>query len=400
MLRLAILFLLGLLPWLTLPPAVRAGTGFAPASFYGLPAPPLRGPDQAAGLIIWNHGYGAHAYIEQAPPLAWYFAQAGWDVYRQYRSLKNDSGFRAAAAVEQAVEKAQALGYRRIVLMGFSMGAYAAVDVAQRRPVAGVIALAPATVAHHSFGWELNDHAMRPMWRQLGALPQPLVAAYFPQDIFYETEMPAVRGPWLRQQLGHAAAPHLVIDRPQLPGIVGHSAGLGWSFARRYGPCIRHLIDSTAADSRTPDCTGLRDDRAFTAAAISAQAKQLLRPYQGRWRGQPGKHWGFSMEIGLDDLGVPLMTLTLPEQGTLDLPLVATAGGWRGEAEFGLLDLRRTGDTLAARITRPGDSASDRSFVFQRDAPSTPHLAGPQLELADQPLSSTGLKSSATPLMQ
>lgn len=365
----AALLLLALL--LALPPAIRAAdTTFHPATFYGLPAPAPAGPQTAAGLVIWNHGSGAHAYIEQAPPLAWYFAQRGWDVYRQYRGLRGDNSWHAVDMVERAVQQAQALGYRRIVLMGFSMGAYAAVDVAQRRPVTGVIALAPATFGHDGFGWELNDHAMRPMWTRLARMPARLVAAYFPQDIFYETEMPGVRSAWLRRQLRGGAAPHLVIDQPlSLPAPAGHSAGLGWRFARLYAACIHRLIDT----GTTPDCTSLQPEADAVFATIAADpqtARRLRATYEGHWSTGPAasRRPRLSLQISIDDLGVPVLRTVQSDQGSVDWRLLATDDhGFRAETAFGLLDLRREAEALAVSLTRPGDTANNQQFRLTRN---------------------------------
>lgn len=365
--------------------AERGPPDFAPARFYGLPAPALRGPDHARGLMIWNHGTDALPEIDQAPVLAWYFAQRGWDVYRLYRGPDRDRRDSAAREVQASIVQARALGYRRILLLGHSAGAYAAVQVAQETPVDGVIALAPAAFGHprNGFQWHLNDAAMRPFWRRLATQSVRLAAAYFPQDIFYEAELPATRGPWLRQLLQQPNTPaHLVIDRPDLPDANGHSSGLGWSFARRYAPCIHRLMEALA----TTDCNViLPEEAAVFASAVPQGGTDALTPYLGRWNDGSGRRDAFAFDILRDPAGMPLLRFSLSEQGSSDWPMRVTADAAHSETAAGQFEFRREGDGMVAVLHRPGDTALPQKQWRLRP---------------DQLLSVAGLKSSATPLMQ
>lgn len=362
-----------------------ASPDFSPASFYGLQAPPLRGPQQALGLVIWNHGTDALPLIDQAPVLAWYFAQRGWDVYRLYRGPERDRRWTATQMVEARIQQAQAMGYRRILLLGHSAGAYAAVEAAQARPVTGVIALAPAAFGHIDPGWSLNDHAMRPFWRRLANSPLRIVAAYFPQDIYYEAEIPATRGPWLRNLLQQGGVAHLVIDRPVLPGVAGHSSGLGWSFARHYAGCIHHLIDTGGMR----DCSSLSaEDRAIFATAVPSAADAIVATHEGRWRDTSSGGGAVTFEISRDDLNMPLLRVTLQNQGSSDWPILVTPGGLRSATAFGYFAMRREGDMLIASLARPGDdTAGELRWRLIREP-------GNQLS------SAAGSNRSATPLMQ
>lgn len=367
-------------------PGSAAPPDFSPASFYGLPAPALRGPEQARGLLIWNHGTDALAEIDQAPVLAWYFAQRGWDVYRLYRGPGRDRREAAAREIQAGIAQARALGYRRILLLGHSAGAYTAVQVAQDTPVDGVIVLAPASFGHarNSIQFHLNDYAMRPFWRRLAAQPVRIAAAYFPQDIFYEADLPATRGPWLRQLLQQQpdAAAHLVIDRPDLPDASGHGSGLGWSFARRYAPCIHRLMDALGA----ADCNlVLPEDTAVFASAAPQDTAAALTPYLGRWRDASGGRDAFVFDILRDPTGMPLLRFSLPEQGSSDWPMRVTVDAARSETAAGQFEFRHEGDGMVAVLRRPGDTALPQKQWRLRP---------------DQPLSVAGLKSSATPLMQ
>ncbi len=380
MLRLCALAILLCLTLLGTGAGARQRPDFTPAGFYGLPAPALRGPAAAQGLVIWSHGTDALADIDRAPVVAWYFAQTGWDVYRLYRGPDRDRRHSAASSLQDAIGQARQMGYERIVLIGHSAGAYAAVETAQHVPVTGVIALAPAAFGHRDNGMQfhLNDHAMRPFWRRLATQPVRIAAAYFPQDIFYEDDVPATRGPWLRQLLQQQAtsgeAAHLVIDRPELRGINGHSSGLGWSFARRYAPCIHRLMEGRAeigCDASRPEET------AIFARAASQAGGEMAAPYIGRWREMSGRRDATGFDILRDPLGMPLLSFTMQEHGSSDWPIrITSAQTARSETAAGQFELQRDGTEMTMVLHRPGHAAQPQlRWRLQREA-ADPQLAG------------------------
>lgn len=151
--------------------------------------------------MIWNHGRGDRTAAYEAPPLALLFNRNGWDVYSMYRGWGVDARNTAVQLVIRAVEESRKQGYRRIVLMGQSAGAYAAVEsVAYLDGIDAVVAMAPA--AHGDSGksntWRQNDFLMRGMWEKFARDKTKAVAAYFSGDIFYESEAPNIRGPYWR----------------------------------------------------------------------------------------------------------------------------------------------------------------------------------------------------------
>jgi hypothetical protein len=227
---------------------------FGPATFNtAAPAEPTRGPDKAKGLVIWNHGRGDRAAAYEAPPLAWLFNQNGWDVYSMYRGWGVDARNTAVQLVMTAVERSRAMGYKRIVLMGQSAGAYASVEsIAYIDGIEAVVALAPA--AHGDSGksssWRSNDFMMRGMWEKFGREKTKAVAAYFSGDIYYESEVPNLRGPWLRKRLTELGVPNMVISEPPFGNLNGHGAGQSWNFSRRYGHCILQFVET----GRAPPC--------------------------------------------------------------------------------------------------------------------------------------------------
>ena len=276
---------------------------FKPAE-YSMPAPPTLGPDKARGLVIWSHGRGDTAASEQAPPLAHYFAQQGWDVYSLYRGWGSDDRTRAQQIVQAGVEKAQGLGYRRIVLMGQSAGAYASIDaVRYGAAVEAVIGLAPAAHGGGSTpgnAWRQNDFAMRSIWESYGGVKAKVAVAYFSGDDYYEAHTPNIRGPWVAKKLQELGIPHFVISQPGVGSLTGHGAGQTGNFARRFGPCIYAFVET----GTVPPCD---DDGASLATFRIALPTEFPRrdgdAYAGLWQGT-WSHGRFTL-IAFGDTGAP-----------------------------------------------------------------------------------------------
>lgn len=259
-----------------------------PAVYSGVaPIAPL-GAENAKGVILWSHGRGNVAASEKAPPIALFFAQRGWDVFGAYRGFGVDDRARAQQIVHISIEWAKARGYRRIVLMGQSAGAYASVEaVRYGAEVEAVVALAPA--AHGSGGggtasssWRQNDYAMRSLWERYEGKRQKVAVAYFNGDDFYEAHHPHVRGPWLKAKLDSLGVPNFIISQPEMGGLDGHGAGQFWNFARRFGPCLLAFVETGIA----PPCS--EDDPATLRTfeiAMPAAPVDRSEPFAGHWYG-------------------------------------------------------------------------------------------------------------------
>lgn len=116
----------------------------------------MRGPQLAAGLVIWAHGYLADKYMTATAPQLWTgsFTKLGYDLYRFDREWIADWAS-DAAGLALAVGEARKLGYRRILLMGQSAGAWVSLAALSRGAAAdGVIAIAPA---HHGLVAKMSD---------------------------------------------------------------------------------------------------------------------------------------------------------------------------------------------------------------------------------------------------
>jgi len=224
---------------------------FKPALFpAGLPPIAPRGPATAKGIVIWNHGRDANATATPiAPPAAWELARSGWDVYSQHRLGTHDVTQVTLRIIGAGVDRAKALGYRRVVLMGQSAGGFMGLGEATRRSdVSAVIALAPAAFGTPGspMDWRRNDSGLREIWTKLQGKRIALAVAFFADDPFFEKSEPAIRGPHARQRLKELGLPALVLDRPAPELFHGHAAGLTLPFARRFSPCLVLLLEQDA----------------------------------------------------------------------------------------------------------------------------------------------------------
>jgi hypothetical protein len=200
----------------------------------------VRGPQLAAGLLVWSHGYSLQKHLENTPPHFWTgrFADLGYDLYRFDRELIADWSS-DADALASAVREARRLGYRRVILAGQSAGAWVSLAAFQRD--AGADAVTSISAAHHGAARDMADQSRaRREWQYLvnGMKPGPrVVLVNFAGDDFdIGGRMNAAR---IAFERNHVEAE--VIDGPA--GFTGHTAGEGGAFARKFGPCIEAFVE-------------------------------------------------------------------------------------------------------------------------------------------------------------
>lgn len=207
-----------------------------------------KGPQAAAGLLIWSHGYYAGIDNTNSAPQPYIgrFLAAGYDLYRfDRRWIRDQPG--DAAALADAVRQAKAMGYRHVILAGQSNGAWQSLAaVAQDAPADGVIAMAPALNFEVS---TLRDPTIpRADWqhlvRRVKAGPR-LVVANFADD----AHDVGGRMDDARAAFTTAGIDALLLSDP--PGFRGHDAANSFDFARKYGACIEAFIETGA---RQPPC--------------------------------------------------------------------------------------------------------------------------------------------------
>jgi len=200
----------------------------------------MRGPQLANGLVVWSHGYRAGRNATESAPQAWVgrFTRLGYDLYRFDREWIADWASDATALAE-AMRKARALGYRRIVLAGQSAGAWVSLAaLARGAPVDGVISIA---AAHHGEVANMKDTTRaRSEWQNMLAAIKPgarVVVVNFADDA-YDV---GGRMDDARRIFAKSGVNAEIVDAPE--GFSGHGAGADFAFARRFGPCLQAFIE-------------------------------------------------------------------------------------------------------------------------------------------------------------
>jgi pimeloyl-ACP methyl ester carboxylesterase len=207
-----------------------------------------KGPQGAAGLIVWSHGYmeGRDATTSAPQAQVANFTMNGYDLYRFDRQWIRDWPGDATALVE-AVRKAKAMGYRRVILAGQSAGAWVSMAAAMRgAPADGVISVA---AAHHGEVKKMTDVSRaRSDWQQVvrGIKPGPrLVVVNFADDT-YDV---GGRMDDVRAAFAASGVDAVILSNPE--GFSGHGAARSGAFARKFGSCIYGFIET---GTRSPPC--------------------------------------------------------------------------------------------------------------------------------------------------
>lgn len=208
-----------------------------------------KGPQAAAGLIVWSHGYmeGVDATTSAPQPHVGRFTALGYDLYRFDREFIRDWPG-DATALANAVRQAKSVGYRRVVLAGQSAGAWVSMAATMRgAPVDGVISVA---AAHHGYVSKMQDTSRaRSEWQQVvrGIKPGPrLVVVNFAKDDY------DVGGRMDDAKTAFAAGGVDAVVIAEPAGFSGHGAANAPAFSGKFGACIVAFIE---AGQRQPPCS-------------------------------------------------------------------------------------------------------------------------------------------------
>lgn len=257
-----------------------------PAVFPGANAPKeQRGPQKAKGVVLWNDGYKNDAIAPgKVPPIVQSFAEQGWDAY----NLRRHSAFytqKVSPLVLLGIEKLKAMGYSRIVLMGQSAGAYASIEVGSyRAEITGLLALSPAGFGSYTCcnDWRQNDSYIRTFWDKYKDTNLRVAAGFFSGDDWYETKHPQVRGPYAEKRLTENGIPNFIVTEPKYAGMDTHFGGVGWQFARRYGPCLEVFFDTGIRPSCEDTDPGMPQLVGIKPPSIPPADQS---PFTGQWQG-------------------------------------------------------------------------------------------------------------------
>lgn len=246
-------------------------------------AAPMLGPEAAKGAIIYNHGLDYEEDSSGEPPFFLDAARAhGWDVFSLIRPLADDRADHSDAILAGKAVQLREQGYRRIVSVGQSFGAWISIEVAAQPGVFdAIIGMSPAEYGSvapaRNRNAEIVDIAAK-------MAPTPTMIVLFKGDDFD----PGGRGPRFAKVLAQKGISYAVLDRP--PGFVGHTAGMSESFAAYYAGCIFRFIDRPqppGAFACTPHQPGLAEilARLPKPKPVVSKTQSVDSPYIGHWYG-------------------------------------------------------------------------------------------------------------------
>jgi pimeloyl-ACP methyl ester carboxylesterase len=203
---------------------------------------PLLGPECAAGVVVWNHGRSINSEDSESPtpPYLRALRDDSWDVLRFNRPRDGDTLAASARRLGEQVANLKHKGYRKIVLVGQSFGAFLALMAADAsEDVDAVVATSPAAFGNFDEfydSWRLNATRLYPLLERIKRAR--VMMFYFHGDDFD----PGGRGERSRAILSARQIGFSVIDQP--PFLVGHWASSTGLFLRRFGNCIRDFVDA------------------------------------------------------------------------------------------------------------------------------------------------------------
>jgi hypothetical protein len=222
-----------------------------------------------------------------------------------------------------------------------------------------VVALAPAAFGARGEAaeWTANATALVPLAE---AVTARRVLAFLFQGDEYD---PGGRAGVLRDIFAQRGLDAAVIDEPH--DLVGHSAGLTRAFARRFGPCLRDVIDGDAAIPFTCPEPGWAAMGDFGVPPELASVGTQAAPMAGRWYGvyETGREALFIVRqiegeradavyaFGPIIRGVDAPTGVTQRHGTFD-PATGTLRFAEPEADTIIECRLQADDTLAFSITR------------------------------------------------
>src|SRR5216684_2862026 len=275
---------------------------------------PAKGPAQALGLVIWNHGVDGHLPQYKGPPIPAIegLAARGWDVIKLNRNPVwenswSNAGRRHVASVAEEVAAARKEGYRRIVVAGQSYGG--AIALAAAGAIDGlwaVIATAPGT------GQEMrNDHTAGDKWTQAiaqqtyeqlhGARSTRLVVVFPDADEFIGIK----RGANARAILAEKHLSFVIVD--ETAPLKGHHAAYSDAF-NPSAACIGYFLDPATRVAGGEFRCG-HDEFAALRNAVRTIKPEALAGDGVRW-------FGYFEKSGQE------IVLTVPRDVTLARPLV------------------------------------------------------------------------------
>ena len=202
----------------------------------------VRGPQAAPGLVVWSHGYFRGVDATQGMPHGYVsrLLASGWDIYRYNREWVDQLSQDIEGLIE-GVAAAKAAGYKKVILVGQSQGAWISMEALAKGVQAdGVVSIAmarhgepPSRNARQDFIQLLRDIRSK----NDGGIP--VVVTLFANDGYD----PGGRNVDVKSILGSANMPLYFIEHPA--DLPGHGAGSNLKFNDRFGACIVRFVTTS-----------------------------------------------------------------------------------------------------------------------------------------------------------
>ncbi len=201
----------------------------------------------AAGALVWLHPASREPPAPDAPDWTRRMAAAGWDLWRFDRAGGPDPLAQGAERLAEGTAALRARGYRRIVLLGESRGAFIALVALRHAGLADAVVL--AAPAAHGRRADRRAQALADFAAALDAArPGPRLALFLFDDDAWDPD-PAARAALFRAAAARLGAPALLVERPAAP--TGHGGLQEPDFDALFGACLAAFLDP----DRTPPAT-------------------------------------------------------------------------------------------------------------------------------------------------
>jgi len=236
------------LPALLLPALLRAGPARAQGRVMKPGEATLLGPARAAGALVWAHQHYRDGAPPDPPPFLDRLLGQGWDLWRLDRDHsggpETDPLDAGAAALAAGTARLRDAGYRQVLVVGESRGAFIALLALRHAGLAdALLAIAPAAHGPRPERRPLALAAFREGCEAVapGAVRRGGLVLF--ADDPYDPDPPA-RAAAFTAGMARCGAAALLIDRPPAP--TGHGAARDPEFDALFGARLAAFLVGSA----------------------------------------------------------------------------------------------------------------------------------------------------------
>jgi dienelactone hydrolase len=215
---------------------------------------PVKGPNDATGVIFWSHGLAGDGAQWQypPPPVIKDIARTGWDVIKVQRNPLNEYGGwdgvgqKHVADLVERIEKANRAGYKQVVAAGQSYGGALSLEAAGKtNALTAVFAAAPG---HGSDACNRTGAYSGRFWRLPELLADAIGKATTTRLAVMMADGDECMGAakphaTIRKALAASPSPHTLFLDETMP-VRGHGAAGTAQFALWYGKCLADFLDT------------------------------------------------------------------------------------------------------------------------------------------------------------